>query len=89
MRELNESVPDRLSDHAPMTVDRPLLELDVRGEAEFWARQQTTKRLSAFRLGLVGPSLAQLYEHGIIRIAALPQDPPAWHGALEHSTRRA
>jgi hypothetical protein len=26
MRELNESVDDRVSDHAPMTVDLPLTE---------------------------------------------------------------
>jgi endonuclease/exonuclease/phosphatase family metal-dependent hydrolase len=35
LRELNESVNDRISDHAPMTVDLPLLEQDVRGEGEF------------------------------------------------------
>jgi hypothetical protein len=27
MRELNQSVDDRVSDHAPMTVDLPLTEL--------------------------------------------------------------
>lgn len=30
MQELNESIPDRLSDHAPMTVDLPILALQAR-----------------------------------------------------------